>query len=117
MINTSVVKEGLTPGTYEGTMRGSDPTISESLRLFWDSQRDRAAQIYAFAVPNHAVIDALKKWTSSRGVVEVGAGTGYWARYIQCKGWDVTPYDICPPGVSNKMNDYHGDLPQHTTVF
>lgn len=82
MINASVVKEGLTPGKYEGTMRGSDPTISESLRVFWDSQRDRAAQIYAFAVPNHAVIDALKKWTSSRAIIEVGAGTGYWARYI-----------------------------------
>jgi len=50
-------------------------------------------------------------------IIEVGAGTGYWARYLQCKGVDVTPFDICPPGSSNQMNDYHGDLEQHTTVF
>lgn len=82
MINVSVVKEGLTPGKYEGTMRGSDPTISESMRLYWDSQRDRAAQIYAFAVPSNAVVDSFTKYTSSRGVIEVGAGTGYWARFL-----------------------------------
>ena len=38
-----IPREELTPGKYEGTMRGNDPLVNESLRKFWDSMRDRAA--------------------------------------------------------------------------
>ena len=38
-----IKKEQLTPGKYEGTMRGNDPLVTDALRAFWDSMRDRAA--------------------------------------------------------------------------
>ena len=84
-------------------MRGNDPSVSESLRIYWDSQRDRAAQIYAFAVPNKQALQAFKKHESN-GIIELGAGTGYWANYLQKNGVDVKPFDICPPGVRSYMN-------------
>ena len=42
---SSLIKkeEQLTPGKYEGTMRGNDPLVTDTLRAFWDSMRDRAA--------------------------------------------------------------------------
>ena len=47
--------EGLTPGRYEGTMRGTDPCLpKESIAMYLDSMRDSSAWYYSFAVPNKA---------------------------------------------------------------
>ena len=71
----------LTPGKYEGTMRGNDPLVTDILRTFWDSMRDRVAQIWAFAVPNQEAAEVIEKY-QGQGVIEIGAGTGYWAKYL-----------------------------------
>lgn len=92
-----IPRDQLTPGKYEGTMRGNDPLVTDALRTFWDSMRDRAAQIWAFAVPNREAAEAIKKYQGG-GVIEIGAGTGYWAKHLQDNGVNITPYDICPPG-------------------
>ncbi len=65
-------------------------------------------------MPNEQAAIAFRKYQGD-GVIEIGAGTGYWAKYLQNREVNVTPYDICPPGPKN-MNDYHGNLPAHTLV-
>lgn len=52
---------------------------------------------YAFAVPDGAALDAVRA-ASPRGVVEVGAGTGYWAHLLHERGVDVVAYDSAPAG-------------------
>ena len=51
---------------------------------------------YAFALPSEAALRAVAE-ASPRGVVEVGAGTGYWARLLRDRGVDVVAYDVAPP--------------------
>jgi hypothetical protein len=60
-----------------------------------DVLRDRAIARFAFAVPDDGALEAIAT-ASPRGVVEIGAGTGYWARLLHENGVDVVAYDIAP---------------------
>jgi hypothetical protein len=51
---------------------------------------------YGFAVPTDAALDAIVA-CSSRGVLELGAGTGRWAALLARRGVDVVAYDVAPP--------------------
>ena len=51
---------------------------------------------YGFAVPSRAALDLVAAH-SPAGIVEIGAGTGYWARLLYERGVDVVAYDIAPP--------------------
>jgi hypothetical protein len=61
-----------------------------------DSHRARAIGHFAFAVPTEAALDAVIAH-SPAGIVELGAGTGYWARLLADRGLDVVAYDVEPP--------------------
>jgi len=50
---------------------------------------------YSFTIPYHAI---LKKAASYSPIVEIGAGSGYWARCLSEMGADVIAYDQWPPG-------------------
>lgn len=52
--------------------------------------RDAATMVWSFAIPT---ADALDVIASAAPVVEVGAGTGYWARLLRDRGVDVVAYD------------------------
>jgi hypothetical protein len=58
--------------------------------------RDDAIRRYGFAVPTAEALDVIAA-CSPRGVVELGAGTGYWARLLHDRGVDVVAYDLDPP--------------------
>ena len=58
--------------------------------------RRRAIRDYAFAVPTDNALDAIARH-APYGVVEVGAGTGYWAWQLEALGVDVIAYDLLPP--------------------
>jgi hypothetical protein len=51
---------------------------------------------FSFAVPTEEALAAIAA-ASPSGVVELGAGTGYWARLLHERGVDVVAYDLCPP--------------------
>ena len=54
--------------------------------------RREASREFAFAVPTHESILAFKEVVrlhGLRGVLEVGAGTGFWASLIAAEGLDV----------------------------
>lgn len=61
------------------------------------------------AAPNAAAVAAL---AARSPLLEVGAGTGYWARCLRAAGADVLALDVCPPGpASSTANTYHGHVP------
>lgn len=47
---------------------------------------------YAWAVPNERALEVIAE-RSPGGVVEIGAGGGYWAMELQRRGVDVIAYD------------------------
>ncbi len=59
-------------------------------------------QQYAWAIPTAEALDELKHY---QPIVEVGAGTGYWASLLRKMGVDIVAYDIVP--VPAKDNAWH----------
>lgn len=57
------------------------------------NERRRLAHKYAWAVPNDAALDAI---VARSPIVELGAGTGYWAALLQERGCDVLAFDPIP---------------------
>ena len=55
--------------------------------------RDALVRHYAFAVPSPGDLTWLVWRLADRGVVEIGAGTGYWAWMLSQYGVDVLAYD------------------------
>lgn len=54
------------------------------------SHREVLRAKYAFAVPSERALAAI---VALDPIVEMGAGTGYWARCLQARGADVLAYD------------------------
>lgn len=52
---------------------------------------------YAWAVPNQTALDTIAE-VSPAGLVEIGAGGGYWAFELRARGVDVVAFDPHPPG-------------------
>lgn len=50
---------------------------------------------YAWAIPTERAIETIAKHAPA-GVVEIGAGTGYWARFLRYRGTFVAAYDEAP---------------------
>lgn len=48
---------------------------------------------YAWAIPDDEVINTIVKYSP---IIEVGAGTGYWASLIAEQGGDILAFDISP---------------------
>lgn len=96
---------------YEEAMRACppamnrlfDPSLDEQTRkeLFeWNEKHQfRLRREFAYAVPSH---DALAILSSLSPVVEIGAGTGYWASLLRARGATVYAYDIEPNAVGAK---------------
>jgi hypothetical protein len=61
-----------------------------------DPDRDRLVREYSYGIPTEEALDATVA-ASPSGIVEIGAGTGYWARLLSDRGADVIAYDLWPP--------------------
>jgi hypothetical protein len=59
-------------------------------------ERQRLVRRYAYGVPTAAALDAAAE-AAPGGIVEIGAGSGYWARLLHERGVDVVAYDVAPP--------------------
>jgi hypothetical protein len=82
---------------------GRDPDVSEEL-----------TRSYAFAVPTESAIAAIVS-TDRSGIVEIGAGLGYWAAMLSAAGLDVVAYDIAPPP-SEENQWFSGRQPWHPVL-
>lgn len=65
--------------------------------------REAIKDRYAWAIPNDAALSAI---AAVGPIVEIGAGTGYWAWLLQQRGVDVIAYDAAPPGPTT-TNHWH----------
>ena len=74
------------------------PICDPLLESWRHNSRDWLARLYAFAVPNTA---ALAELSTHAPIVEIGAGTGYWASQLKNMGVDVVAYDVKPPASSS----------------
>lgn len=74
---------------FRGAQPVRDVEHVEELRLELVSR-------YSFAIPTTAALTTIAQ-ASPNGVVEVGAGTGYWAMLLAGMGVDVIAFDADPP--------------------
>lgn len=58
--------------------------------------REDLIRTFGFAIPSAEAL-LLIAVHSPAGVIEIGAGTGYWARLLADRGVDVVAFDIAPP--------------------
>lgn len=78
---------------------------------------DEPCKKFAWAVPNEKALTAIADH-SPRGVVEIGAGGGYWTKMLRDRGVDVIAYDPAP-----HVSDWHEGawaevlLGDHTAVI
>ena len=118
----SLAAEGAGPGPSGGTQRGVDPVGCETLRMWQAAVRDRMAAWSAFACPDATAAQALAAFAASDAggeLLEVGAGTGYWARYLtsMCTSMRIAAHDVRPPSTAKgRLNEYHSHLPSWAAV-
>ncbi|WP_433363021.1 hypothetical protein ACQPZX_31365 [Actinoplanes sp. CA-142083] len=67
-----------------------------------DARRRELASLYSWAIPSPAALGLIASYGP---LLEVGAGTGYWASLLSAEGADVVATDITPPGRGD--NPYH----------
>jgi hypothetical protein len=70
------------------------------------------AQRYAYVVPDERSLSLLGELGA---MVEMGAGTGYWAYRLLARGVDVIAYDQAPPD-GERANRYHAPTATWTDV-
>jgi hypothetical protein len=76
----------------------------DGMRRAYDAGLDRISLCarYAWSIPSPGDMAWLRQVLDGRGVVEIGAGSGYWAWQMSQSGIDVAAYDPHPPGPDNK---------------
>lgn len=70
-------------------------------------RRGSLCRRYTWAIPTPEDIAWMVGQVGDRTVVEIGAGTGYWAWLLQQAGVHVRAYDKAPPGRKGSRNFYH----------
>lgn len=93
LVSSGLGASGPKRGGEAQTMKKGDPVCEALLARWRESIRTFACRMYAFAVPTSEAIAVLKRYSP---VVEVGAGTGYWASLLRKAGADVTALDCQP---------------------
>jgi hypothetical protein len=71
------------------------------------------AQRYSYVFPDAHLVNALGELGP---LVEMGAGTGYWAGQLRARGADVVAFDQAPPD-GDAPNRYHRRTPTWTHVL
>jgi hypothetical protein len=86
-----------------------NPYLDEVLRLIGDIRSSGAADVelellshreelvakYAFSIPTAGALAAIAAYSP---LIEIGAGTGYWARCLSLAGADIIAFDSRVPG-------------------
>ena len=81
--------------------------------LLNQAPRHELVQKYSWAIPNKKALQVIKK-VSPKGLIEIGAGKGYWANLLMQLGVDVFAYDVDP----TESNPYLTmDTPAFTTIL
>ena len=106
-----------------------EPPAPPLIQKWRQMDREWPCWSLAFAVPSEAALDLL---AAHAPLVEMGAGTGYWAHLLERRGVEVAAFDARPPpealgaprggnakgaaSRSREQNEFHGDCPAFTSV-
>lgn len=71
------------------------------------------AQRYSYVFPDAHILEKLARLGP---LVEMGAGTGYWAHQLRTRGTDVLAFDRAPPDRA-EPNRYHEKTPTWSEVL
>ena len=74
----------------------------------WDKRRVWTRE-FSWAIPTDSALQII---ADLGPIVEIGAGTGYWAHLLRAMGVDVKAYDLYPPS----ENGWHPGAAQWTKV-
>jgi hypothetical protein len=91
---------------------GSNPLLDEWRRSDGAADAERLASLcatFAFAIPTDSALRVIAAH-SPAGVVELGAGAGYWASLLDQLGVDVVAFDRAPP-LSPDNKWFHSSTP------
>lgn len=88
--------ELVAPPDYANLVHGPSG-MSAYERRVWCVRR------YAFAIPTPSALDTLARYAP---IVELGAGTGYWAFLLRRRGVDCVVYDLAPPDRAANPNRF-----------
>ena len=65
--------------------------------------------LVGYAIPTEDALHVIARHAAQCGVVECGAGTGYWAAMLKARGVDVLAFDVQPPEAS-QSNPFFGEV-------
>ena len=69
--------------------------------------RDELVKRYSWAIPSPKSLRFILDHLDGQGIIEIGAGTGYWAAMLTLGGADVVAFDKYPP--DKRANWYHSE--------
>lgn len=75
--------------------QSSPPSVAELLSPEWLKLKAAIAGHFAWAVPTDEAVSVIMKYSTR--VVEIGAGSGYWAWMMRQAGIAVAAFDTDPP--------------------
>ncbi len=73
----------------------------EKARMMLSFERDSLKSRYAFAIPTAETLERIARHSP---LIEIAAGSGYWARCLAACGADIIAYDRYPPGEADISN-------------
>ena len=91
--------------------------LGRQLAALGDTPSDDAltalAQRYSYVLPDDSALSILARVSP---LIELGAGTGYWALQLRTRGVDIVAVDQAPPG-GQRVNRYHPEALTWTDVI
>ncbi|KAG7397358.1 hypothetical protein PHYBOEH_000870 [Phytophthora boehmeriae] len=89
-----------------------DPELSDERRSEMYAALDvSVAMKYSWAIPDERALQIIKHYGP---IVEMGAGSGYWARLLQLRGVDIVAYDLHVAGDDDEEQREKDDDEQET---
>ena len=70
------------------------------------SARDELVKKYAWSIPDNAILNAIIAFADGKTIMDVGAGSGYWAKLLEEKGAKVIAID----DKSEEYTNYYFDV-------
>lgn len=117
LIQTLPTEESMWNGKPEVVGMGIEIDRVSHQLVFGPSRPSRkwVCSKYSWAIAEPGAIEFIAKHTRNTGLVEMGAGTGYWANMLSQAGVDVIAYDRDPP--TTRYNHWHVDRDGDSWMF
>lgn len=92
----------LTNGRFDFSNWSAFNFVSAMELLF--PAREGMVRKYSWAIPNEEALQTIARYAP---ILEIGAGTGYWAYLLRQMGVEVAALDLNPPREDSDCNPHH----------